>query len=294
MLFSKRMEHYFKLIETGDFTQAAEHLNITTSALRHSVFTFERYCGEKLILKKGKKIHPTYAGSLIYDKLYPLYGKSKEIINNLPLNINNYERIVKVMLGGFYYPEIPQLFIELSEKTNNQYLISDSARSCYDELKDNSCDMAICSYFNGDMPETDGLNKTHLSNESIGLLVQKELISRHSDIKSLLSEIPLLFCGSFFSQPSFYNLKTKLNNEGFFCKFSGLPHFMDILGAVENGTRITLIPESARNNIVFNEESTIFLKKPFPFDLEINRSVYLKENRFNEMQSIVDFLSRRL
>lgn len=294
MIFSKRMEHYFKLIEVGDFTRAAETLNITTSALRHSVVTFEKYCGEKLFMKEDKKIRPTYTGELIYEKLYPLYGKSKEIMKSMPLNINNSERILKVMLGGFHYPEIPQVFIELSENSNTQYLISNSARSCYDELKENNCDIAICSYFKEDIPECDWLMRTSLSNEKIGLLVRKDLISRHSDIKSLLSRIPLSFGGAFFNQPSFYSFKTKVKNEGIYCKFSGLPDFIDILGAVETGARVTLVSESTINKISFNKEKVTFLKQPFTFNLEINRSIYFKANRLNEMQSIVEFISKKL
>lgn len=118
MLFSKRIIHYMKLVDVGDFTRAAETLNITTSALRHSIVELEKYCGEKLLVREKKRVRPTHAGNLMYEKLFPLYEQSKEILQYLPININNKERCLKVMLSGFHYPGIPEVFIKHTETSN--------------------------------------------------------------------------------------------------------------------------------------------------------------------------------
>ncbi|HDX4395653.1 TPA: LysR family transcriptional regulator [Enterobacter bugandensis] len=283
-----------KIIELGDFSRAAAALNITISALRHSVTEFERHCGEKLIQKDGKIIRPTHIGNVMYEKLNPLYRQAKDIIKHLPFNINNNERCLKVRLGGFYYPNASYLFLNLPEKLGYQYIISDSVQSCIYELRENACDIVICSCLNEDEIECSWLYQKHLSSEELGMLVSKKVLSKYPDIILALKKLPLSMHGSFFNQPSFYSLKEKFIKEKIACKYSGLPDFADILRTVENGNSATLVTEKITNYIDIDKKQLVFLRKPFPFQLKIKRSIYMKSNRFDEMHYIVDFLTSKV
>lgn len=279
-----------KLIEVSNFTRAAESLNITTSALRHSIIELEKYCGEKLILRERKRVRPTHLGNIIHEKLLPLYEQSKQILQYLPININNKERCFKIMLSGFHNPDIPQIFIKHADSYNFQYLISDSNRSCYEELKEDNCDIAIYSYLEDDIPEHETIDRVHLSNEHIGLLARRDLHSKYTDMKLLLKNIPLTLRGSIFNQPYYYSFKEKINQHNIVCKLYGMPDFIDILNSVENGTSVTLIPEMTMNYFNMKEKDLCFIKQPFPFEFKVNRSIYFKSSRVDEIRPVLDFL----
>ncbi|MHB8621173.1 MAG: LysR substrate-binding domain-containing protein [Chloroflexota bacterium] len=61
-----RLELFCEVIDRGGFTAAADHLNLTQSAVSQYVKALEEQVGSELLVREGRRIYPTEAGEVIY------------------------------------------------------------------------------------------------------------------------------------------------------------------------------------------------------------------------------------
>lgn len=63
----RRMGVFVKLVDSGQFTQAAKQLSLSKSTVSHSIAELERYLGLQLVKRNSRTLSLTEAGQIYYD-----------------------------------------------------------------------------------------------------------------------------------------------------------------------------------------------------------------------------------
>ncbi|WP_427453143.1 LysR family transcriptional regulator [Litorimonas sp. WD9-15] len=63
----RRMEVFVKLVNSGQFTQAAKQLSLSKSTVSHSIAELERYLGLQLVKRNSRTLSLTKAGQVYYE-----------------------------------------------------------------------------------------------------------------------------------------------------------------------------------------------------------------------------------
>ncbi len=80
---SRQILAFRTLANTGSFTQAAKHLNLTQSAVSHSIKALEDDLGCSLISRLGRKIHLTEAGDMFLSSAERMIRQMRNIRGDL-------------------------------------------------------------------------------------------------------------------------------------------------------------------------------------------------------------------
>lgn len=67
MIDSRRLLAFYTLTQTGSFTQTASELDLTQSAISHSIAGLEKNLGVRLFERIGRRVEITEAGAVLLD-----------------------------------------------------------------------------------------------------------------------------------------------------------------------------------------------------------------------------------
>jgi DNA-binding transcriptional LysR family regulator len=76
---SRFLESFVIVIESGSIAEAARRLNLTAAAIAQRVHTLEREIGTRLILRSGRAVMPTQAGTAILTRAKNLLGDVRDL-----------------------------------------------------------------------------------------------------------------------------------------------------------------------------------------------------------------------
>jgi len=76
---SRFLESFVIVIESGSIAEAARRLNLTAAAVAQRVHTLEREIGTRLILRSGRSVMPTQAGTAILARAKNLLGDVRDL-----------------------------------------------------------------------------------------------------------------------------------------------------------------------------------------------------------------------
>ena len=76
---SRFLESFIVVIESGSIAGAARRLNLTAAAVAQRVHTLEREIGSRLVMRSGRSIMPTQAGTAILGRARDLLGHVRDL-----------------------------------------------------------------------------------------------------------------------------------------------------------------------------------------------------------------------
>jgi len=78
-----RLKAFCLIVERGSFSKAAEARFMTQSAMSHLVKKLEDEIGVRLLIRRGKTVMPTHAGTLFYDHAKRILGQYKKMEDDI-------------------------------------------------------------------------------------------------------------------------------------------------------------------------------------------------------------------
>ncbi|ECF7068457.1 LysR family transcriptional regulator [Salmonella enterica subsp. enterica] len=289
MFFSRHISYFMKFIETGSVLKAAEALFITPSAVRSSLTALENNYGKKLLKREKRGLTPTAAGNQLYEDLLPVYESVVSIMNRHGIK-NNHKKNLKVYIEGIYYPDIPTKMNRTMNHFNIQIELLQSSCSCFEELTNHNCDLAIYSSLEKDDNLSHDFYKVHLSQENIGALLSRKLLAKFGSVYSSIINTKLIQQNVFLSLSLHKDIENKLKSQGVEATFIGMPEIADVLSLIQEGVGVTLISESILNFSLINEDDFIFVNDPFSFPLTVNRDIFFRKENFKNLIEIANFI----
>lgn len=292
MFFSRHVCYFMKFIETGSVINAAEALYITPAAIRNSLAILENYYGRKLLKRKRAGLSPTDEGKRLYDELLPTYYSAMNSMNRYRIK-NSPDNNLSLCFEGFYYPNLPTIVNNVMKNFNKQIELIQSSHSCLEQLKNDNCDMAIYSSFEDASYQKQDFCKAHISQEKIGAIISKELLSKYGSVHNAITKTKLIQRNCFLSLPLFNKIKNKIQSEGIAVRFLGMPEFADMLSLVQEGAGVSLITGSVFKHLPIYKSKLVFVDHPFSSSLTISRDIFFQKKDLNRLSDIINFITKQ-
>lgn len=288
MIFSRKINHFMTIIEEGSYNRASETLCLTTSALRHSIYELERSVSSKLFLRSSAGVSLTDSGRYLYDSLSPTYYEANKVYDNFLRNRHSIEK-VKVYMDGFYYPTIVDELKKIQKSLNRNIIISQIENSALEELRLGHCDIAITTA-PGILPSQKNISNLFLSREKVGLLVNKDVLGKYKDIKSLIKNERILHRSEMVNHPILKHVCNRVGNYGLEYKTMGLPDISDILESISYGNGVALMSSDFVEKRSYNEAILEFIPNPFPEPITFERHMFFNTDDYHELSRVASIL----
>jgi DNA-binding transcriptional LysR family regulator len=81
-----RLEVFCEVVDRGGFTAAAEQLSLTQSAVSQYVKALEEQVGSELLVREGRRVHPTESGQVVYQaakEISRVWGEAQVTVQEL-------------------------------------------------------------------------------------------------------------------------------------------------------------------------------------------------------------------
>ncbi|MBK4715674.1 LysR family transcriptional regulator [Enterobacterales bacterium BIT-L3] len=268
----------------GSFSLAANDIAITPSALSHGIHELEQRLGKKLILRKKTGTFLTSYGKALYNDIAPLYDKSINIFNRTK---GDTPRTV-ICVDAFLNPTLPKKLAILIEKFGNRIEIKSSKASLpLENTLDEYCDVILDVTYGLNEKIPTSVYKMALPPEKIVIVASEKVISKYKDPFQMLKMENIFLRDAVLQHNVFQKIKNNLREHCIKGQFIALPDVYDVIGALTLDMGIALITENAVNHPAFNEKDLISLDMPKEFQFILNRGIYFKKERYDELIDIV-------
>ncbi len=285
-LVSKNLRSFMVSATKGSFTEAAEHLNITTSPLSKMISGLESYFGIKLFFRTPEGIKLSHEGEELYQRLLPHYEALCDIENNLrgmgKVHETNTARELVIGTCGGFLSNTTQLISEvLNSKIFNSVRISlisgkshlNRKEEAFKLLSKNNIQVLL-SYEPFDFSEE--VETLSIGEVKFVALISPELNEKYPSDKDKLKNIPLIQHDFEADNPLHQMFKRKIFGLSVAKRPITLPELNQRVAAVEQGLGFSLIPEE-----LYTPANDLLQIVPFMEEAPIivTRYVYfLKEN----------------
>ena len=121
---------FVQIVKWGNFSRAAQALNVQPSALSHRISELESRLNIKLLNRTTRSMSPTEAGQQLFDRIAPMFGSIQQEIralNDFQQNVMGRLRINAAENPAYYllYPKM-QAFLHQFPQVNLEILINNS------------------------------------------------------------------------------------------------------------------------------------------------------------------------
>ena len=181
ILSAKSLRYFLQLIDTMNYTQAAQILGITQPALTQQIKKLEKAIGAPLFGQMGKKLYLTEAGKQMQSAAIVLLDTTNSVVNN----IQEFTQIDKghISIGCLRSIDlniVTDFLIAFNEKYPNITIDVKSfdRKDLWHQLDNNLIDVAIMYLPDNTSSQTSGLQKQY---EHIDLYKDRLVVLTHKD-----------------------------------------------------------------------------------------------------------------
>ena len=153
-LDGKSLRVFLTVIEVGTITGAADKLDITQSAVSHTVEKLREILGDPLFIRAGRTISPTVYAKQLAEKVERILGELKGLVQMPSFSPAESEIDLVIAANDFQSSLLLPLFYEQVKKKLKHFtlkVISPHLPSA-ELLRDKKCDLAIAG-FSPDVPD---------------------------------------------------------------------------------------------------------------------------------------------
>lgn len=288
MILTKNIKYFLALVKSGSVSKSASDMNITSSAISHSIKKLEIYLGFELFNKTKYGLTLTFLGKKFHEEIV----QPIEILNAITCTIKKLKQKNDIVIktDGIYYHKVFNSLDKI-KKINSRKTISITTEISTDiktELKKNFSDIIISTT---DIKLTDDqIVKIDLTPETVGILINKDLYYKYKCIKDIFNNEKLIHSPSTVQHTTFKNFLKKLSNYDLNPSIISMNE-IDILNCLKKGMGFSICVEGIYDSLNLKEKNLIYIKKPFSFDCKVYRKAYfLHENRNEllEFTSVID------
>lgn len=245
ILSTKSLHYFLQLIDTMNYTQAAQILGITQPALTQQIKKLERSIGTPLFGQMGKKLYLTEAGKELQTGAIKLLGTINSVVSDIQEFTQADKGNITIGVLDGINSDLLQQFLVNFNQTNPEITVSViyySRKDLWYNLDNNQIDLAIM-YF------PDSTKKSHGE-----LQHQYEHLQLYEDDLTILTHRDSLEAGESYPISRFKNRKWVTYPEDFYLTRVMLDKFCD----KNNSNQSLLAPLvfSATKQVVATAEQT--------------------------------------
>lgn len=288
MLFCRKIVQFIAVAREGSFTQAADKVSLTPSAISHAVSELEHCLGRKLVIRKNSGTTLTRVGRKFYNDITPIYEEASAIFRRIRQENNK----IIICSDGSFYPSLQFEICYLIEKFGNEVELG-YGKDLLEEVKGGNVDIAFCTSTNIDLPFTKGILRFSLPLEKMGIIVHKNTYNKYSSVMKMISEEYFFQQTYSLEHPVFFEIKKLIEQHSIKAKFIGLPDAADVYSTISQLGGISLVTQDFLQSSIINSADFYFLSQPFPFELEIHRGIYIKDSRLDDLSEVIFFLQNK-
>lgn len=283
MFFSRQIRQFIAVARAGSFTRAADDIAVTPSALSHGIHELEQRLGKKIILRKRNGCILTSYGKMLYNEIAPLYDKSIHIFNKT----KNEEPKVIISVDVLFNPLLPRKLHALFKKFGNRIEVKHSkSNHPLDEILDDHCDILLDVSYDLDGQIPDNVFRIALPPEKLVIVASDNIQDKYKNTMGMLKNENIFQSNAALSHTVFQKIKNHMAEFSVNACFIGLPDIYDVIGALTFDMGIALVSKNAVNHPILNKTNLNFIDMPKEFNCTINRGVYFKKERYNELSEI--------
>ncbi|ENZ5481547.1 hypothetical protein P805_00826 [Serratia marcescens BIDMC 44] len=291
MIFSRKINHFMKLIEEGSYLKASEALFLTPSALRHSIYELERNVSNKLFHRCNGGISLTDHGRNLYESLHPIYNKANRVYKEFLQGGNTGGRL-RIFMDGLYYPKIVNKIGYIYSEIKQETTISQVQSSSLQKLLIGHCDIAISTTVGEDITSPENISDITLSSEQLGFLTSKSTLLKYGSIHEMCQHEKIFVRGTMLYHPILKHLSSRLKLLGLDCSFMGLPDISDISTVLTSGNGFTLASADTLTDKTFNQDLFEFIPSPFPEPFIFERHMFFDSVCHPEFSHLAEILKK--
>lgn len=291
MIFSRKINHFMKLIEKGSYLKASECLFLTPSALRHSIYELERTVSSKLFYRCNGGVSLTDNGRNLYESLYPIYNKANRIYDEF-LQGDSPTGGLKIFIDGLYYPKIVNNLEYIYSKIKKEATIYQVESSSLQKLLMGHCDIAISTTVGEEISVPENISDTILSSENMGFLTSKSTLMKYDSINEMCQSEKIFVRVTTLRHPIHKHLCNRMKLLGINCIFIGLPDISDISTVLASGNGFTLTSAETLADKTFNQDILEFIPNPFSEPFILERHMFYDSNYHPEFRHFADILKK--
>lgn len=188
-----QLRYFQTIIKVGSFSEASRILNISEPTISNAIKKIESELGSQLFIRVGRKIIPTDAAMTYYYYV----NQSLTALDNGNNEFKKHSQLNSLITIGFVYSLGPNFVPKLIKKYWQKYpdnglnFIQKNSIELNQILKNNQCDVVICSY-----PDKKSSRMTYLPILEQELVVvvssKNELAQKHTISISEFGQRPLI------------------------------------------------------------------------------------------------------
>lgn len=191
ILSAKSLRYFLQLIDTMNYTQAAQILGITQPALTQQIKKLEHAIGAPLFGQMGKKLYLTEAGKEMESAAVELLDTINSVVNNIQEYTQSDKGIINIgVLNTLDIDTFRDFLVKFKQKFSDVKINVDSysRKELWRKLDSNAIDLAIMY-----LPDNTKREEINLQNqyEHISISRERLLILTHKDTVKKGEEYPV-------------------------------------------------------------------------------------------------------
>jgi len=239
MLNHLQLEVFLKIVETGSFTKAGENLNMTQSAVSHSIASLEKNLGVKLFERVNRTMRLTSAGNVILPHVREIFNQDSIILQKANKLLNVEFGTIKIACFPSFMtkwlPNLMRLYNRRFPKIDFQ-IIEGDYNEITDWVKDGKVDIGFS------IESADLCFEAFVRDSMLVVLPENSPLSHLSDVKlEDIAKLPYINVKGYekLLDEILMGTGVRLN-----VKYN-LHNTYSIISMVEEGFGVTILPELA-------------------------------------------------
>lgn len=284
MFFTRQINHFMAVARCGSLTNAAELIAITPSALGRSLSELESVLGKTLLRRTRRGIALTETGEYLLQELQPYYDKINHLASHLK-EVPSSPAVITVGMDGVFYPAMKDRLTGLITRYPEiKFSVAPTQGGPAEALlQTGELDFVISTLPAGVIAPTSGLSQVALRMEHIGLVVADGLYRQQPEIRELLRTVSLVQKFTTLQHPAFQLLEKALTNKAYDYHVMGVNDSTEVCLLVSEGHGVSLMAEEMLHHPLLSRKPVRWFPRPFAFPLSLQRYLYFRHNRFDEL-----------
>lgn len=284
MLFSRQIHQFIAIARAGSFIRAADEIAVTPSALSHGITELEQRLGKKLIVRKKSGAFLTSYGSRFYSEISPLYDKGMNILKRTKSEMPK----IVISIDGFLNPTLPRKIENLFKYFEGRIdIVSGNSTSSLEDILDEKYDLLLDVSCGLDYKIPESIYRIALPPETLGIVASNKVLNKYQYPTDMLKSEKIFQRNTALQHRVFRDLEKHMSEHSVKCSFIGLPDISDVMGALSLDMGICIASSNLSEHPVFSELNLNFIKMPEPLKFTLNRGIYIKKERFEELSDVL-------
>lgn len=200
---------------------------------------------------------------------------------------------IVICVDGLLNPSLPKKLSYLFDAYGDSIeVISSNSLTPLADVIDEKCDVLLDASFGLENNTLKNLYKIALPPERIGIIASDKIKNKYKNAVSMLKGEKIFQSNTSLQHKVFRKFKEMLSANSIESTFIGLPDIFDVIGELSLDMGISIVSDRAFTHPAFSDVNFNFIELPPELDFIINRALYFKRERFDELDGVLTCIQK--